>query len=60
MTEMTDRKDPAEHTVAEHEHSATCGHPAVRHHDHVDYVHDGHKHAPHDGHYDEHGLHRHR
>ena len=57
---MTDRKDPAEHTVAEHEHSAICGHPAVKHEDHVDYVHDGHKHAPHDGHYDEHGSHRRR
>jgi hypothetical protein len=27
---------------------------AVPHADHVDYVHDGHRHAAHDGHYDEH------
>jgi zinc transport system permease protein len=27
---------------------------AVPHDDHVDYVHDGHRHASHNGHYDEH------
>jgi hypothetical protein len=27
---------------------------AVPHADHVDYVHDGHRHAAHNGHYDEH------
>ncbi len=46
------------HDVAErheHEHGVECGHPAVLHGDHVDYVHDGHRHAPHQGHYDEHG-----
>ncbi len=37
-----------------HEHGPDCGHPAVTHGDHVDYVHDGHRHAPHGGHYDEH------
>ena len=37
-----------------HEHGPDCGHPAVQHGDHVDYVHDGHRHAPHGGHYDEH------
>jgi zinc transport system permease protein len=37
-----------------HEHGDDCGHVAVRHGDHVDYVHDGHRHAPHGGHYDEH------
>jgi zinc transport system permease protein len=26
----------------------------VQHDDHTDYVHDGHRHAPHDTHYDEH------
>ena len=31
-----------------------CGHLAVPHGDHVDYVHDGHRHAAHGGHYDEH------
>jgi zinc transport system permease protein len=37
-----------------HEHGADCGHHAVRHGDHVDYVHDGHRHAAHGSHYDEH------
>lgn len=47
-----------DHTVVpedhEHEHGEDCGHPAVPHDDHVDYVHDGHRHAPHGSHYDEH------
>ena len=38
----------------EHLHGPDCGHLAVAHGDHVDYVHDGHRHAPHGGHYDEH------
>jgi len=41
-----------------HEHGPGCGHVAVEHGDHVDYVHDGHRHAVHvtgEGrHYDEH------
>jgi zinc transport system permease protein len=37
-----------------HEHGPDCGHVAVPHEDHVDYVHDGHRHAPHGKHYDEH------
>jgi zinc transport system permease protein len=37
-----------------HEHGPRCGHPGVEHGDHVDYIHDGHRHAPHGGHYDEH------
>lgn len=37
-----------------HEHSADCGHSAVPHEDHVDYLHDGHLHAAHGSHYDEH------
>lgn len=37
-----------------HEHGEDCGHVAVVHGDHVDYVHDGHRHAPHGRHYDEH------
>lgn len=48
----------AAHTRAErhdHEHGPTCGHPALEHGDHVDYLHDGHRHAAHEGHYDEHG-----
>ena len=37
-----------------HEHGPDCGHPAIPHGDHVDYVHDGHRHAVHGEHYDEH------
>ncbi|HEY0888732.1 MAG TPA: metal ABC transporter permease [Nocardioides sp.] len=41
-----------------HEHGKDCGHVAVPHGDHVDYIHDGHRHAVHvEGggqHYDEH------
>jgi zinc transport system permease protein len=37
-----------------HEHGPDCGHLAVPHGDHVDYVHDGHRHAAHGSHYDEH------
>jgi zinc transport system permease protein len=42
----------------QHVHGAGCGHLAIEHGDHVDYVHDGHRHAVHvtgEGqHYDEH------
>ena len=48
----------AGHTVVpeqhHHEHGEDCGHPAIAHGDHVDYVHDGHRHAHHEEHYDEH------
>jgi zinc transport system permease protein len=37
-----------------HRHGPTCGHPKVTHDDHLDYVHDGHRHAAHGAHYDEH------
>ena len=37
-----------------HRHGPGCGHLAIEHGDHVDYVHDGHRHALHEGHYDEH------
>ena len=50
---MTEHKT-AEHTVAEHEHGANCGHEAIDRGDHVDYLHDGHIHRSHDDHYDEH------
>jgi zinc transport system permease protein len=44
------------HKVGEHqhEHGPACGHDAVQHGDHVDYVHDGHRHAVHGAHYDDH------
>ncbi len=37
-----------------HEHGPGCGHETVPHGDHVDYLHDGQRHAVHEGHYDEH------
>jgi zinc transport system permease protein len=49
--------EPQEHEVTDehpHDHGPDCGHVAVRHGDHVDYVHDGHRHAAHGRHYDEH------
>jgi zinc transport system permease protein len=48
---------PSEHEPTgehPHEHGPGCGHLAVPHDDHVDYVHDGHRHAEHGAHYDEH------
>ncbi|WII92791.1 hypothetical protein QEO94_09165 [Kingella negevensis] len=39
-----------------HKHGANCGHTAIQHGDHVDYLHDGHLHHAHAGHYDEHVL----
>jgi hypothetical protein len=36
-----------------HSHGAGCGHTAVRHGDHTDYVHDGHLHRSHADHVDE-------
>ncbi|PVG83466.1 metal ABC transporter [Nocardioides gansuensis] len=50
-------EEPVRHEPADihpHQHGDDCGHPAVQHGDHVDYVHDGHRHAPHGEHYDEH------
>ena len=40
----------------EHTHGPDCGHEAVPHGDHVDYLVDGHLHHPHDGHCDHHGA----
>lgn len=40
---------------ADHVHGPGCGHPAVPHGDHVDYLVDGHLHHPHNGHCDNHG-----
>lgn len=39
----------------EHTHGPGCGHEAVPHGDHVDYLVAGHLHHPHDGHCDDHG-----
>ena len=40
---------------ADHVHGPNCGHEAVPHGDHVDYLVDGHLHHPHNGHCDNHG-----
>lgn len=41
---------------ASHVHGPECGHQAVPHGDHVDYLVDGHLHHPHNGHCDHHGA----
>lgn len=41
---------------AAHVHGPNCGHEAVPHGDHVDYLVDGHLHHPHEGHCDNHGA----
>ena len=49
--------EPDRHEMTDehpHVHGPACGHVAVQHGDHVDYVHDGHRHAAHGRHYDEH------
>lgn len=48
--------DHETHTGHDHQHGPGCGHTAVRHGDHVDYLHDGHLHHPHSDHVDEHVL----
>ncbi len=37
-----------------HQHGPDCGHPRVQHGDHEDFLHEGHRHAVHADHYDEH------
>lgn len=47
------------HTTHEghaHAHGAGCGHMAIRHGDHTDYLHDGHLHHVHEDHVDEHSI----
>jgi hypothetical protein len=41
------------HPDHDHQHGAGCGHQAIQHGDHVDFVHDGHLHHAHEGHVDE-------
>lgn len=57
-----DAKNPADCTpqhaaehAKDHVHGDNCGHPAVPHGDHTDYLVDGHLHHPHGGHCDDHG-----
>lgn len=46
----------AEGDVKGHVHGPNCGHQAVPHGDHIDYLVNGHLHHPHDGHCDDHGA----
>jgi hypothetical protein len=39
-----------------HTHGSNCGHEAVPHGNHVDYLVDGHLHHPHGSHCDDHGM----
>jgi hypothetical protein len=48
--------DHQTHHHPEHTHGPGCGHTAVRHEGHVDYLHDGCLHHPHEDHYDEHVI----
>ncbi|GAB1667687.1 hypothetical protein Mh1961_09070 [Mannheimia haemolytica] len=44
------------HANHEHEHGEGCGHTAIKHNDHIDYLHDGHlHHNKHGDHCDDHG-----
>lgn len=40
---------------SQHRHGPACGHEAIPHGDHEDYLVDGHLHFPHGGHCDNHG-----
>jgi len=42
------------HEGHDHVHGPDCGHALIPHGDHSDYLHDGHRHAAHDEHWDEH------
>ena len=44
------------HLAHSHVHGEHCGHKAVHHDDHLDYLHDDHLHSSHEGHYDEHVI----
>jgi len=44
------------HERHDHKHGPGCGHQAIQHENHVDYVHDGHLHYMHNDHIDEHML----
>lgn len=50
---MTDCEKHSNHS---HVHGPDCGHVAIKHGDHIDYLHDGHLHFPHLDHVDEHSL----
>jgi hypothetical protein len=49
-------KECQHHEPHPHHHGSGCGHQAIHHEQHLDYLHDGHMHHVHDGHVDEHEL----
>lgn len=49
-------KDCHMHEGHHHQHGPSCGHQAIRHGDHSDYLHDGHLHHVHGDHVDDHVL----
>ena len=46
--------DHRPHRTHAHVHGPGCGHVGTPHRDHVDYLHNGHRHAAHGDHYDDH------
>jgi len=44
------------HDIHDHVHGTECAHTAIRHDGHIDYLHNGQLHHPHDGHSDEHRI----
>ncbi|MCL6271873.1 hypothetical protein M3P05_18300 [Sansalvadorimonas sp. 2012CJ34-2] len=44
------------HSHPEHVHGEGCGHTAIRHNGHIDYIHDGHLHHPNKDYYEEHVI----
>lgn len=49
-------KDHPIHEHHTHQHGANCGHQAVPHGDHIDYLVAGHLHFTHGAHCDDHGV----
>lgn len=50
---MLEEEEHEQH--GDHEHGPGCGHEAVEHGDHVDYLHEGHRHFLRDGIWHHHG-----
>ena len=46
----------SQNAQAHHEHGPGCGHTAIRHDGHVDYLQNGHLQHPHKGHMNEHAI----
>lgn len=44
------------HNEHDHKHGEGCGHQAIKHEDHTDYLHDGHMHHVHEDHVDDHSV----